>query len=747
MATRRGLRARNWPLVAAIIAATGCVLAYLVHGQGWTITGLDDLERKTVDLRFRARGPLPIRDNRIVVVGLDDQTRREAPDVFQTRRGWARLIRALAAQQPRAIALDLFFSSPEILLPGSLPQEVRAAAAAAAADPAPSPALVQARAALDGVVESLRGDELLAGAVADARVVYLGAAFRLIESAADRPATPPPLPAGLEKGEVSEAIGGPGAPGAFAAAASLPTIARGAAGAGAVNHFRDPDGVARRLPLVIEMGGRYVGALGLQLAALATDLPTRFVTPGEVSLGDRAIPTDGTTVRLNYLGHPFPRVSAADVLAGRVDRGALAHKILLVGYTHAAYDKVPTPYDPLTDGVELHATLLHNLLYEGVLHDAAPPIGVASVVVLGAIGVLLQLRAVRRRPWLPIVAGLLALGAWAALAQLAFERRGVVLDVVAPAATLAAVLLAATVVTVATEGREKARLRSAFAQYVSRTVVERILANPAAATLGGERRELTVLFSDIRGFSRLAEGLAPERLAEFLNQYLTPMTELVLDSDGTLDKYIGDAVMAVWNAPVDVRDHAVRACDTALAMLERLRPLNDRWRAQDLPTVQIGIGINTGPMAVGNMGSEARFDYTVLGDAVNLGARLEGLTKEYEVDVLVGEATRAAAGSGGFVFRELDYVRVKGKDQVARIYQLVGKVGACALTGDDLAAWQGMLVAYRAGNFAAAEAELRALAARHPTDGPTRVFLARVRELAAHPPGASWDGIYEQRSK
>ena len=740
--------ARNWPLFAAIAAAVLCVLAYSGHARVIDLPGLDDLERRSIDLRFRMRGPRPVRDNRIVIVGLDDKTRREAPEVFQTRRGWAQLLRALGAQRPRAIALDLFFSSPEIILPGQLAADVRAAAVAAAADPAPSPALAQARGVLDQVVEELRGDEVLAAAVAEAKVVYLGAAFRMIERAEDVPATPPHFPAGLEKGEVGEAVGGaPTAPSAFHVSATLPAIARGAAGAGAVNHYRDPDGVARRIPLVVELGGHYVQSLGLTLAAVATDQSTRFFAPtGAVSLGPRTIPSSRAAVRINYLGTPFPRVSAADVLAGRIPPGELEHKLLLVGFTHAAYDKVPTPFDPLADRVELHATLAHNLLYDGVLRDSSGFADIAAVVLVALAAIMLQLQAVRRRAWLPIAGAVAILLVWVLLVQLAFERRGVVIEMVAPVFTVAAITAVAAAVAAATEGREKARLRSAFARYVSRTLVERIVTNPEAAELGGKRKELTVLFSDIRGFSRLAESLPPERLAEFMNQYLTPMSELVLDNDGTLDKYIGDAVMAWWNAPLDVPDHAARACSTALAMLEALRPLNQRWRGEGLPQVQIGVGINTGAMSVGNMGSEKRLDFTVLGDAVNLGARLEGLTKEYGVDILVGDSTRQAAGSG-FVFRELDRVRVVGKDRAARIFQLVGKPGQTALSTEDLLAWQRMLDLYRARDFAGAEAELRALAGRHPSDGPTLVFLDRVRDLAASPPGASWDGVYDQRSK
>ncbi len=754
---------RNWPLVAAVVAAAACALLYVGHPGTVELPGLDALEQRSLDLRFRARGPRPVRDDRIVIVGLDDLTRREAPEVFQTRRGWARLIAALGRHRPLAIGLDLFYSSPEIILPRDLADEVRAAAAAArdaiappapdtpppagAPPPEPPPALGQASQVLDRIVEELRGDEVLAAAVAEAKVVYLGAMFHLVERAADVPRSPPALPPGLEKGEVGEAVGGaPTAPAAFAVSSTMASIARGAAGAGAVNHYRDPDGGARRVPLVIELGGRYVTALGLSLAAAATGEPTRFLAAtGAVSLGSRTIPSTRATVRLDYLGRPFPRVSAADVLAGRIPDGQLAGKLLLVGFTHAAYDKVPTPFDPLADGVEVHATLVHNLLHDGVLRDSGRGLDLGALALLAVGAVLLQLRAVRRRPWLPIVAAAALMVAWAAAVQLLFER-GLVVELLPPLFTIAAVTAVGAAVAAATEGREKARLRHAFARYVSRTIVERIVANPEAARLGGVRRELTVLFSDIRGFSRISESLPPERLAEFLNAYLTPMSELVLARDGTLDKYIGDAVMALWNAPVDVPDHAARACATALDMLDALRPLNERWRAEGLPAVQIGVGINTGPMSVGNMGSELRFDYTVLGDAVNLGARLEALTKEYGVDVLVGEETRAAAGAA-FVFRELDRVRVVGKDRAVRIFQLVGRPSQVTLTPDDLATWDRMLAAYRGRDLDAAQAELRTLAGRHPTDGPTRVFLARLQDLAAHPPGDAWDGVYEQRAK
>jgi len=741
---RRDRSTRNWPLIVAAVIAI--VLGGLAagHGHGYRLPGVDSLETRTIDWRFRARGPRPLVDDRIVVIGLDDETRHAAPDVFQTRRGWARLITALGATGPKAIALDLFFSAPEIILPSALAREVEASFAAAQAEPAPSPALITARTTLGKIVDSLHGDAVLADAIRGARVVVLGAVFRLIERADDRPATPPGEPPGLDKAQLGESVGGAAtAPSAYAAVATLPALAAGALAAGAVNHYRDEDGVARRMPLVIEMGGRYYQAIALTLAGLVAGQPTRFFAARrEVRLGRRVLPV---TARLNYLGHAFPRVSAAAILDGRVGRAQLADKVLIVGFTHAAYDKVPTPFDPLADGVELHATLLHNLLHDELLRDGGWGPRLGSLLIFALIAILLQSGPVRRRLWLPLVVGAAALAAWIGLGQLLFAR-GIVVEMVAPAVMFAAVMLGATVTTLSVEGREKAALRGAFAQYVSKSLVERILANPKAARLGGERRELTVLFSDIRGFSRIAESIAPEKLADFMNEYLTPMTEIVLDSDGTLDKYIGDAVMAIWNAPLDIEDHASRACGAALAMQAALGPMNTRWRARDLPGVQIGIGLNSGPMAVGNMGSDARFDYTVLGDAVNLAARLEALTKEYEVDVLCGEATASAAR--GFVFRELDHVRMKGKDRPARIFELCGALGDDGVpTAAELTTWAHALAAYRRREFGDAAVQFLALAADRPGDGAARVMARRARDLAEAAPGADWDGVYDQRSK
>lgn len=748
-ATRRHA---NVPLIAAAIATLVCAGLFAGHDRWWSLPGLDALERTSVDARFRLRGGRAPADDRIVIVGVDDDTRRQFPETTQFRRGMARLISAIAAQRPAVVALDLFYSTPERILRPDLAAEVREVAAALRGVPPGVPEVERARGVLADIDAMLRGDEVLAEAVRAAGVIYLGLYFELAGSDAEAAAANPAEVPGTEGARYGESVAAGGdaqPPTATAAIASLPPIAAGAAGAGSVNTYVDADGVTRRVPGVIQHGDRHYLPLGFAVAMAALgSTDSRYVGgQARATIGGRVVPLGPRAdAYLDFLGgnRAFPRVSAAAVLDGTVPPEALAGKLVFVGYTYGVYDKVATPFDQLTDGVELHATLAHNVLHGELIRPAARGWSLAALLILGVAITALQLRGARRRPWVPAVGAAVLIVAWVVVAYQLFAGSRVQVELVAP--VLAGLVITATgaVAVLATEGREKAQLRSAFAQYVSATLVERILTNPERAHLGGERRELTVLFSDIRGFSRFSEALEPEALAALLNRYLTPMTQLVLDSSGTLDKYIGDAVMAVWGAPVDVADHASRACTTALAMLERLGPMNAQFRADGLPEIHIGVGINTGTMAVGNMGSEARFDYTVLGDAVNLGARLEGLTKEYDVEILVGAATAKAAG-GDLVFRELDWARVKGRGGIAAVYQLLGRRGAPGTSDAALARWAEALAAYRARDFARATEAWGDLALAG--DRAAAVMRARADALAAAPPGDDWDGVYEQRSK
>jgi len=255
-----------------------------------------------------------------------------------------------------------------------------------------------------------------------------------------------------------------------------------------------------------------------------------------------------------------------------------------------------------------------------------------------------------------------------------------------------------------------------------------------------------VLFSDIRGFTSLSEHMSPEKLADFINQYLSPMTQIVFDEKGTLDKYIGDAVMAFWNAPLDQPDHALRACRAAVHMLDRLEELKAAWRTAGYPELEIGIGINTGQMVVGNMGSDVRVDYTVLGDSVNLGSRLEGTNKEYDTRIIISEWTRGAV-KDGIVTRRLGAVRVKGKKVPVGIYELRGLGTPSEPEGRAIAAFERGLSAWVARRFDEAEAAFKEVLTVWPHDTPTRNYLAELETFRAEPPPADWDGVVSLKTK
>lgn len=330
--------------------------------------------------------------------------------------------------------------------------------------------------------------------------------------------------------------------------------------------------------------------------------------------------------------------------------------------------------------------------------------------------------------------------------QKLFVQKGIWLNAVYPLLTMVIVYTAVTLYRYIVEEREKRKIRGAFSFYVTPSVVNEMLKNPDKLKLGGDKKELTVLFSDIRGFTTLAEEMEPEALVNLLNEYLTEMTDIVFEFDGLLDKYIGDAVMAVWGAPLEQNDHPARACRTALKMLDRLTKMQQKWEAEGTPRLDIGIGINAGPMVVGNMGSERRFDYTVMGDSVNLASRLEGINKEYGTQVVISEFTYERV-KDDFFCRELDAVRVKGRAKPAKIYELV------ALRSEEdprvaiIEPFAQGLHHYRSQEWEIAEDKFHEVLNRIPDDFAARLYLQRIAELREKPPQPGWDGVFTMTRK
>ena len=547
--------------------------------------------------------------------------------------------------------------------------------------------------------------------------------------------------------------------------ANLAQLQQAAQGAGIFTALTDSDGVLRSSTLLQRIGDGYYPSLSLATASVY--LKARAIAPvfsqtlDQMSEAERehggldriamftprgqlTIPVGEaltTTIEFRGKGGPdggaFRYVSAADVLTGAVPADVLRGAIVLVGTTAAGLNDIrATPVNAEFPGVEVHANLIKSIL-DGHFKsrpDYALAIEFGQVVLVGLLlGGALALAT-------PAMAVLLAVGALACALGVnwwLYHSADAVLDSAVLLLLIAALFVANLAWGYFFEVRKGRALVSRFGQYVAPELVAQMADNPDRYSMDGESRELTVLFADVRGFTAISEQMTPQELREYINLYLTAMSEDIRDSHGgTLDKYIGDAVMAFWGAPVAFADHAGRAVSSALLMQQSAARLNQQFQARGWPPLQIGIGLNSGLMHVGDMGSRIRRAYTVMGDAVNLGARLEGITKVYGVGIAVSEFTRAQAPQ--FAYRELDRVRVKGKTEPVAIFEPRGLLADadCAELA-LLASWSRVLELLRARDWDGAEAILLAL----PDDGLRRLYGARLQQYRATPPGADWDGV------
>ncbi|MCW5665110.1 MAG: adenylate/guanylate cyclase domain-containing protein [Piscinibacter sp.] len=569
-----------------------------------------------------------------------------------------------------------------------------------------------------------------------------------------------------------------GQPGSFtrwrAYAGNVATVAQAAPQAGFINTLPDADGNLRRMPLIAALDGRHYETLALAMYRSYTGgpavepvfpppRPLRSPYPGLSALmlvqGETrdAIPVDAQTMlRVPYRSPGGPRaggfayLSAADLVEGRVAPGSLAGKLVLVGTTAPGlYDLRSTPVSQVFPGVEVHANLLARLL-DGrgpLVPDWAAGFEEAQLLVVLALLVLLLPRLSALRG---IVATALLLAALVGLNVWAYQARQWLLPL-ASGLTLALLL---SVLHIGwgyvTEARTRRSLTRLFGTYVPPELVEQMARDPQRYTMQAENRVLTIMFCDMRNFTRVSEALPPEELRALINRFFSAMTMAIRARRGTLDKYIGDAIMAFWGAPVADERHAANAVAAALAMVEVLGELNQSLHARGLPEIGVGIGLNTGLVCVGDMGSDIRRSYTVMGDAVNLASRIEALTRHYGVDILVGEATAAAAGAElGFV--EVDRVRVKGKEAAVTLFTPVPEALARNASFDEeMRLWRLALAAYRAQDAPQAQAalqELRTRFAASPWRGLHERLGERVVRWAHEPPPPGWDGTHTFDSK
>ena len=537
---------------------------------------------------------------------------------------------------------------------------------------------------------------------------------------------------------------------------------------GFFNVLPDADGVLRRALLVVpfDRSGKIsdaelYGSLEVQTIRLYLGVPSEQLTvnynqTGMVSLqfGDKleVKPDSIGRLAINYRGpeRTYPYYSIVDVVQRKLPAGTFKNKIVLVGASATGIGDLRTPpYGGITyPGVEVHANAIDNMLnHQALTRGAAQELSDIALILFFGIPVGIWMALVAPR-WMWF--GLSFLVPLVLIDYGAFLR-GWWLNFSVPALTLVSNVLLVSLYRALVEEKEKRRIRTAFGQYLSPEVIRRLLRNPQLVE--PKKTEITVMFSDIRGFTTISENLDAQDLALFLNQYLSDMTGLVFESQGTLDKYIGDAVMAFWGAPFEVDDHAINGCNSALKMIKRVREMHREWDAQGKPQLDIGIGLNSGVASVGNMGSVLRYGYTALGDTVNLSSRLEGLNKDYGTHIIVNETTYAATQDANFLYRELDLIRVKGKTQPVMIYELIGRAGEESVYGSfadvqlRLEQFARGRTLYRVRRWEEAQRVFQIMIDKWPDDGPARAYWKRCQEYLFDEPPSGWDGVFTMTHK
>ncbi len=739
------------------------------------------LELSTLDTRFQLRGHTPI-DPRIIIVDIDQRSQEVLGHWPFPRIYFAQMLDALREDGARVAAFDITFSQPD---QSNLPlQDLSAELAKQRAQGAMiSPEVL---AEVKNKEAQYNYDQQFADAIQRFGGVVLGNYFlytqvdlqgvssKSLDEYANLIAFFPfpqvrPLPSAkgtdgrlklIQKYDDLYLV-----PHGVEANAAIFTgaVSSEQGGDGFFNVLVDADGVVRRLPLALPYGrdpdranwdlyaSLDVQTVRLYLGLTSQQTVLNYGGGGIVSVefGPKLIvhPDELSRLMVNYHGpaRTYPYVSFADAALNKFPKGTFKDKIVLIGASATGIgDARATPFGGIDfPGVEIHANLIDNILNQQFLVHHAPQ-GLTDIGFIFLFGIPLGIwLAIVQPRWMAL--GFALLLPFAGIVYWAFLH-GWWLNFVVPAAfTLIPNVSLVALYRVLVEEQEKRKVRGAFQQYVSPEVIRRLLDNPERVK--PRKTDVTVLFSDIRGFTSISESLDAQELADLLNAYLTEMTRIIFHHRGTLDKYIGDAVMAIWGAPFDEPNHAERCCFGAVNMITRLAELQSDWRAQGKPLLDIGIGVNTGVASVGNMGSSLRYGYTAIGDAVNLASRLEGLNKEYGTHILISESTQKDLHTDQLMLREIDLIRVKGKLQPLTIYEILTP-DLVANNGTELVELFGVArEAYKRHDWLAAISAFENVLSRWPDDGPARIFLARCIEYLSEAPAANWDGVYVMKHK
>jgi adenylate cyclase len=618
-------------MIIALIVALTLSIMHLIDVRFFEV-----LEEKTLDMRFTIRGKISPGPE-TVIAAIDEKSIKKLGRFPWPRSVWGRVVDRLTEEGAKVIVFDVFFSEPENVESDDLfQQSIRQSG----------------RVILPMVFDLVEKDQ--ESGFTDKKLAFMtSSAYTTIKNS-DLPFSP------------------------IKATMVLPTLQRFSAFAASLAHINmlaDDDGTLRWEMLAISYHGDYYAPIGLEAVRLFLGIKPEDLSldyAGAVHLGNITIPTDEFgRMLINYRGpnRTFPLYAISDILDLTTPAGAFKDKIVLIGATAIGiYDLRVTPFSTQMAGIEKHASVVDNILRADFIQRTET--AVYALIFLFAI--VLGMALPRFGAGAGVVLFLSLFTGYVGFVYYLFVAKGIWFNLVYPASALLFGYTSQTAYRFFTEERRARDIRKMFSSYVSKRIVDELIRDPSKAKLGGDRKEITVLFSDICGFTSFSERHQPEEVVSLLNEYLGAMTNIVFEYEGTLDKFIGDAIMALWGAPVGQPDHAERACRCAVAMIEKLKELQKKWADEGKYVIDIGIGINTGGMVVGNMGAEGKkMDYTVIGDNVNLGARLESLTRQYNSHIIISEYTFAKVKDIVEV-TELGTVTVKGKQRPVMIYNLLG---------------------------------------------------------------------------
>ncbi len=755
--------------VGLVISSTVCVLSiglyfpvYMVSHPSPLLHFLASVELQTLDMRFRLRGPRTP-PQRVVIVAIDQKSQDVLGRWPFPRSSFAQAVDFLRDAPARVIAFDINFPQPD---ENSALQAIRELRKEYERDAPGRADLPRYEARLKALEAEADNDKRFAEALSRYDNAILGYFFLFSreETAAQDsqrveaflnylsfqayPQVIHPEFGKLFQCPYCEPV---------RVSPNLPELAEHGKNFGFVNVIPDADGTLRRVPAVMRFRNSYYPSFDVAAALAYTNLPLDqvavFFNPNgleRIDFGALALPTDPDGyVQIDFYGPAgtFPAYSFSDVAERKLPKELFQGRLVLIGPTATGIaDMAATPFQTMAfPGVEVHANLIENILEKHFIRRGLRQnlVDLGFILLFGlAAGVLLS-AVPPVRATLFVVA---CLGLFLWLAYYLFAARSIWIATFWPTATLALNYVGIVSYRFFFEERQKKKVRGAFQQYVAPGVINQLLERPELLRLGGEVKELTAMFTDIRGFTTISESMSPGALVDLLNEYMSEMTAVIFQQRGTLDKYIGDAIMAFWGAPYPQPDHAERACCAAVEMLEVLARLRGEWEKSGKPRIKIGVGINTGPMLVGNMGSVHRFNFTVMGDNVNLASRLEGLNKQFGTRAIISESTYQAVHDKVAV-RELDLIRVKGKIEPVRIYELLGPSEAAERYYELVQGFYRGLEAYRCGQWETALCLFEELHEVFPDDGPLGVFTRRCHAFLANPPAGVWDGVYVMETK